>query len=165
MRRHVLLVAIIAITLASCGSDPPPRAAPEPIDQFELVDRAGGTYVLRDLYTCAPTATTTGDHRCDYRQFYLLAYGVHYRFEWDSIRSIERQSQGPGDVFKVTLKSGQSMVGTFDQPPNDEKGRAVGPADSLSATLVEMSGNTAVFPVSVISSLHRRSTQKQQTTQ
>jgi hypothetical protein len=167
----VLLVAILAITLASCSSDfAGSTASPQGgghDDQFELVDQAGKTYVLTDLYTCAPTNKTTGDQRCDYRQFYLLSGGVHYRFDWDGIQSIERQSQGRGDVFKLTLKSGQSMVGTFDQPPYDGKapsdgsqGRPVGPADSLSATLVEMSGNSAVFPVSVIVGLHRRSTPK-----
>ena len=124
------------------------------------MDRAGKTYVLTDMYTCAPTDKTTGDQRCDYRQFYLLSGGVHYRFDWGSIRSIERQSQSPGNVFKLTLMGGQSMVGTFDQPPSDAKGRPVGPADSLSASLVEMSGNIAVFPVSVIAGLHRRSTPK-----
>jgi hypothetical protein len=167
--RPVLLVAILAITLASCSSDSAQRTEPPsgggPVDQFELVDRAGKTYVLTDLYTCAPTDKTTGDQRCDYRQFYLLSGGVHYRFNWESIRSIEREGQGPGDVFKLTLKDGQSMVGTFDQPPFDQpsydgKGRPVGPADSLSGTLVEMRGNTAVFPVSVIVGLHRRSTPK-----
>ena len=123
--RPALLAAILAITLASCscGSARDESAAPSggPVDQFELVDRAGKTYVLTDLYTCAPTDKITGDQRCDYRQFYLLSGGVHYRFDWDSIRSIERQGQGPGDRFKLTLKGGQSMVGTFDQPPSDAK--------------------------------------------
>jgi hypothetical protein len=116
--------------------------------------------VLTDLYSSAPTDKITGDQRCDYRQFYLFSGGIHCRFDWDSIRSIERQGQGPGDVFKLTLKGGQSMVGTFDQPPSDAKGRPVGPADSLSASLVEMSDNTAVFPVLVIVALRRRSTEK-----
>jgi hypothetical protein len=167
--RPVLLIAILAITLSSCSSDPPPEngaAGGGPADQFELTDRAGKTYLLTDLYTCAPT-DKTGDQRCDYRQFYLLSGGVHYRFDWDGIQAIERQSQSPGDVFKLTLKGGQSLVGTFDQPPYDGKGpydgaqgRPVGPANSLSASVVGMSGNTAVFPVSLIGSLHRRSAQK-----
>ena len=160
--RPLSLAAILAITLASCSSDSPREdsTGAGPVDQFELIDRAGKIYVLRDLYSCAPTGNTIGDQRCDYQQFYLLSGGVHYRFGWYSIRSIERQSQSSGDVFKLTLKGGQSMVGTFDQPPSDAKGRPVGPADSLSASLVEMSGNIAVFPVSVIAGLHRRSTPK-----
>jgi len=162
--RPLSLAAILAITLASCSSDSPREdstgAGTGPVDQFELIDRAGKTYVLRDLYSCAPTGNTTGDQRCDYQQFYLLSGGVHYRFGWYSIRSIERQSQSPGDVFKLTLEGGQSMVGTFDQPPSDAKGRPVGPANALIASLVEMSGNTAVFPVSVIGGLRRKSTQK-----
>jgi hypothetical protein len=158
------LAAILAITLASCSSGSPQEdntgSGAGPADQFELIDRAGKTYVLTDLYSCAPTDNTTGDQRCDYQQFYLLSGGVHYRFGWYGIRSIERQSQSPGDVFKLTLEGGQSMVGTFDQPPSDAKGRPAGPANALSASLVEMGGNTAVFPVSVIVSLRRRSTQK-----
>src|SRR5215469_7846756 len=120
-----LLAAILAITMASCGSDSTREdsaaAGGGPVDQFELADRNGKTYLLTDLYSCAPTDKITGDQRCDYRQFYLLSGGVHYRFDWDSIRSIERQGQGPGDMFKLTLKGGQSMVGTFDQPPSDAK--------------------------------------------
>ena len=61
--RRVLLVAILAITLPSCSSDSAQMTAPPsgggPVDQFELVDRAGKTYVLTDLYTCAPTDKTT----------------------------------------------------------------------------------------------------------
>ena len=158
--RPLSLAAILAITLASCSSDSPREdsSAAGPVDQFELIDRTGKTHVLRDLYSCAPTGT--GDRRCDYQQFYLLSGGVHYRFGWYSIRSIERQSQSPGDVFKLTLEGGQSMLGTFDQPPSDAKSRPAGPANALSASLVEMSGNTAVFPVSVIVGLRRKSAQK-----
>ena len=128
--RHLSLAAILAITLASCSSDSPREdsTAAGPVDQFHaLKTGADKTYVLKGyLYSCAPTGNTTGDQRCDYQQFYLLSGGVHYRFGWNSIRSIERQSQSPGDVFKLTLEGGQSMVGTFDQPPSDGKGRPVG---------------------------------------
>jgi hypothetical protein len=159
--RALLPVPFLAIMLSSCGADTAQEANAAankpPGDQFELVDRAGKTHVLADLHSCALTDKTTGDQRCDYRLLYLLSGGVHYRFDWDSIRSIERHDKERGDVFRLTLEGGQSVVGTFDLPTSEGKDpRPVSPADSLSAILVEMNGNTAIFPGSVIASLHRR---------
>jgi hypothetical protein len=156
-----LAAPLLTALLCGCGNNAADEskaaANKNPVDTFDLVDRAGKSYVVTDLRSCATIDKLTGEKRCDYTFLYFVSSDVHYRFEWSSIRSLERDAQNPDDAFKVTLETGQVIAGTFDQAPAE--GRTpppIGTANALTGTLVEMGGNTAIFPGSVLSSLRRR---------
>jgi hypothetical protein len=152
-----ILLAILSFGCARSTDDSTAAANKTPPDIFELTDRNGKIYTVTDLHSCAAVDKMPGEKRCDYTFLYFLSGGVHYRLEWGAIRSLERDPAAHDDVFRLTLETGQTITGTFDQAPVEgRQPPPVGPADSFSGVLIEMGNNTAIFPASVINSLRRR---------
>ena len=151
-------LAILSFGCANNVTNESSAAAPKnAVDIFDLTDRNGKAYVVTDLHSCAAVDKMPGEKRCDYSLLYFLAGGVHYRFDWATVRSLERDTVASGDVFRLTLETSQTVTGTFDQAPIEgRQPPPIGAADSLSGALVEMGGNTAIFPAAVINSLRRR---------
>jgi len=158
---NAAFVFVLTLLLSGCTSDITERTKADAgkearAETFELVDRKGNKHLLTDVHSCATIDRETGEKSCDFRYLYLLSDDIHYQFAWTDVRSLQREEKRSGDVFRVTLKGGKSEIGTFDQAPAEgRQPKPVGPSNSLSGRLVEMGGNTAIFPTSVIASLRR----------